>query len=114
MKLVVNALLASIPSMNNVLLVCSLIILIFSIMGVNFFKGSFYHCVDDPKSETPIDMDKVMTKADCVDKYGGLWVNKDMNFDNTLNSMFTLFQMMTTEGWLDVMEAGLDSRGIDL
>lgn len=22
--------------------------------------------------------------------------------------------MMTTEGWLDVMEAGLDSRGIDL
>jgi hypothetical protein len=44
MKLVVNALLASIPSMSNVLLVCALIILIFSIMGVNFFKGAFFYC----------------------------------------------------------------------
>jgi hypothetical protein len=44
MKLVVNALLASLPSMTNVLLVCSLFILIFSIGGVNFFKGSFYRC----------------------------------------------------------------------
>ena len=39
MKLVVMALMASIPSMTNVLLVCSLFILIFSIMGVNYFKG---------------------------------------------------------------------------
>jgi hypothetical protein len=44
MKLVVNALLASLPSMTNVLLVCSLFILIFSIGGVNFFKGAFYSC----------------------------------------------------------------------
>ena len=27
--------------------------------------------------------------------------------------MMTLFQMMTTEGWLDVFHAGLDSRGVD-
>jgi voltage-dependent calcium channel T type alpha-1G len=44
MKLVVNALLASLPSMTNVLLVCSLFILIFSIGGVNFFKGAFFRC----------------------------------------------------------------------
>lgn len=44
MRLVVNALLASLPSMTNVLLVCSLFILIFSIAGVNFFKGTFYSC----------------------------------------------------------------------
>lgn len=46
MKLVANALAASVPSMANVLLVCSLFILIFSIMGVNFFKGTFYRCQD--------------------------------------------------------------------
>jgi hypothetical protein len=39
MKLVVNALIASLPSMVNVLAVCILIILIFAVMGVNFFKG---------------------------------------------------------------------------
>lgn len=47
MKLVVNALLVSIPSMTNVLIVCALIILIFAIMGVNFFKGAFWNCKEN-------------------------------------------------------------------
>ena len=28
--------------------------------------------------------------------------------------MLILFQMMTTEGWMTVMYAGIDSRGVDL
>ena len=89
MKLVVNALLASIPSMSNVLLVCALIILIFSIMGVNFFKGTFYYC-DETSLPLEVDYNSIDTKQDCLDA-GGLWVNADQNFDNTLVSMFTLF-----------------------
>ena len=42
LKIVINALIASIPAMANVLLVCVLFTLIFAIMGVNFFKGTFY------------------------------------------------------------------------
>ena len=38
MKLIVNALLASIPSMSNVLLMCSLFILIFSIKASTFSR----------------------------------------------------------------------------
>lgn len=44
LKLVVNALLNSIPSMTNVMLVCTLFLMIFAITGINFFKGKFYHC----------------------------------------------------------------------
>jgi hypothetical protein len=44
MRLVVNALLASLPSMSNVLLVCGLFIMIFGVMGVGIFKGTFFHC----------------------------------------------------------------------
>jgi hypothetical protein len=29
-------------------------------------------------------------------------------------AMQTLFEMMTTEGWLDVMYNGIDARGVDL
>jgi Na+/alanine symporter len=39
LRLVVNALLSSIPAMTNVILVCFLFLLIFAIMGINFFKG---------------------------------------------------------------------------
>ena len=44
MKLVVGALMTSIPSMTNVLLVCMLLLLILAIVGVNMFKGKFFSC----------------------------------------------------------------------
>ena len=51
LRLVVNALLASIPSMTNVMLVCLLFLMIFAITGINFFKGAFYKCslADSPE-----------------------------------------------------------------
>lgn len=48
MKLIVNALLSSIPSMSNVAIVCGLFLLIFAIIGVDQFKGTFDKCsIDD-------------------------------------------------------------------
>ena len=44
LKLVVNALISSIPPMMNVLMVCILFVFIFAILGTNFFKGTFYRC----------------------------------------------------------------------
>ena len=52
MRLVVTALLSSLPSMTNVITVSVLLLLIYAIMGVNFFKGTFFHCV-----ELPVDID---------------------------------------------------------
>ena len=106
MKLVVMSLMASVPSMSNVLLVCFLFILIFSIMGVNYFKEQLYHCVPKPglsiseldKFDNILKL-KVRTKQDCLNQ-GGVWENHNANFDNTFEAMSTLFQMMTTEGWV--------------
>ena len=46
MKVVVNALVGAIPSIGNVLLVCLIFWLIFSIMGVTLFAGKFRKCID--------------------------------------------------------------------
>ena len=53
---------------------------------------------------------------DCVDAgtYGqqtsspGVWLNKNYSFDNLAQALSTLFQMSTTEGWMDVMFAAVD------
>jgi hypothetical protein len=90
MRLVVNALLASLPSMTNVLMVFSLFILIFGVMGVGIFKGTFYNCQDKWDATVEIDMDLVDTMEDCLSR-GGEWVNKDSNFDTPLSAMITLF-----------------------
>ena len=36
------------------------------------------------------------------------------NFDNVGNAMLTLFEISTTEGWVDVMYAAVDATGIDM
>ncbi len=46
-QIVVNALMYAIPSIFNVLLVCLVFWLIFSIMGVQFFGGKFYKCINE-------------------------------------------------------------------
>ena len=54
MRIVVNALMYAIPSIFNVLLVCLVFWLIFSIMGVQFFGGKFFKCLDDEGELLPI------------------------------------------------------------
>lgn len=56
MRIVVNALMYAIPSIFNVLLVCLVFWLIFSIMGVQFFGGKFYKCVDDEGELLPLEV----------------------------------------------------------
>jgi len=103
-KLIVNALLSSLPSMTNVTIVCCLFLLIFAIMGVDSFKGTFGACsITDSEI-----LEKIITMQDCLDK-GGSWDTPDANFDNALFGIRTLFEMMSTEGWIDVMNAGIDA-----
>lgn len=42
---------------------------------------------------------------------GGRWLNLDRNFDNVFNAILTLFEIATTEGWVDSMYAGVDGTG---
>ena len=44
----------------------------------------------------------------------GKWINANANFDDTINAFSTLFQMMTTEGWVNIMNNGIDSVGRDM
>ena len=55
----------------------------------------------------------VYTKWDCFN-WGGSWINQDETFDNVAEAISTLFQMSTTEGWIDMMNTGTDAVGIDL
>jgi len=65
LRLVVNALLSSIPAMTNVILVCCLFLIIFAIMGINFFKGSFYSC--ELPEDSSVSLDSIYTKEDCLE-----------------------------------------------
>ncbi|XP_074483175.1 sodium channel protein type 2 subunit alpha-like isoform X4 [Sebastes fasciatus] len=113
-KVVVNALLGAIPSIMNVLLVCLIFWLIFSIMGVNLFAGKYYYCVNTTNDEVfPIDV--VNNKSDCLNLVNdsARWKNVKINFDNVGAGYLALLQVATFKGWMDIMYAAVDSRNLE-
>ncbi|XP_075980866.1 na channel protein 60E isoform X3 [Anticarsia gemmatalis] len=111
MRIVVNALMYAIPSIFNVLLVCLVFWLIFSIMGVQFFGGKFYKCVDDEGELLPLEI--VNDKWECY--YNNFtWVNSKISFDHVGIAYLALFQVATFEGWMEVMADAVDARGVNL
>uniref|UniRef100_A0A667XBC8 Sodium channel protein n=1 Tax=Myripristis murdjan TaxID=586833 RepID=A0A667XBC8_9TELE len=114
MRVVVNALLGAIPSIMNVLLVCLIFWLIFSIMGVNLFAGKYYHCVNTTTDEIfPIDV--VNNRSDCMALVNdsARWKNVKINFDNVGAGYLALLQVATFKGWMDIMYAAVDSRNVE-
>ena len=92
------------------MVVCLLFILLFAILGTNFYKGKFYSCDTTHIPEQFVEI--ITNKFECLD-YGGDWVNEDQNFDNIGQSFITLFNVMTTEGWIGVMWNAVDATRIN-
>lgn len=106
-QVVVNALLGAIPSIFNVLLVCLIFWLIFSIMGVNLFAGKFYKCVN-VSSGLPFHYTEVnnMTECKALGKEIAHLKNVKINFDNVpfgyiaLLQVVSYFQILCCVRWL--------------
>nr|DAA34931.1 TPA_inf: voltage-dependent sodium channel SCN2A [Anolis carolinensis] len=116
MRVVVNALLGAIPSIMNVLLVCLIFWLIFSIMGVNLFAGKFYHCINTTTGEM-FSIDEVDNQTQCEElierNETARWKNVKVNFDNVGLGYLSLLQVATFKGWMDIMYAAVDSRNVE-
>ncbi|XP_019113443.1 sodium channel, voltage gated, type VIII, alpha subunit b isoform X6 [Larimichthys crocea] len=117
MRVVVNALVGAIPSIMNVLLVCLIFWLIFSIMGVNLFAGKYYYCFNETAEESFLP-DVVNNKTECFAfinaNYSEVrWKNVKINFDNVGAGYLALLQVATFKGWMDIMYAAIDSRKVE-
>uniref|UniRef100_A0A2K5CEB4 Sodium channel protein n=1 Tax=Aotus nancymaae TaxID=37293 RepID=A0A2K5CEB4_AOTNA len=108
MKVVVNALIGAIPAILNVLLVCLIFWLIFCILGVHFFCGKFWRCING--TDSVINYTIVPNKSQC-ESGNFSWLNQKVNFDDVGNAYLALLQVATFKGWMDIIHAAVDSRG---
>ncbi|KAL2081442.1 hypothetical protein ACEWY4_023295 [Coilia grayii] len=95
MRVVVNALLGAIPSIFNVLLVCLIFWLIFSIMGVNFFAGKYYYCASMATGKS-LGKD-IANFSECNVTEGAIWKNVKINFDNVASGYLALLQVVNDQ-----------------
>ncbi|XP_072232261.1 voltage-dependent T-type calcium channel subunit alpha-1I-like [Leuresthes tenuis] len=105
LKLAVEALIASVKPMGNIVLICGVFFFFFGILGVQLFKGKFFHCVGE-------DVSNIVNKSDCL-AANLRWVRKEYNFDNLLQALVSLFVMYSKDGWVNLMYDGLDAVGVD-
>ncbi len=124
LKVVVKALLNSVPALGNVAVVSIIFYIICGILSMQLFMGKFHYCSADlcctGANATQQTCNQVLTKHDCLGYANSIssgerckWENERMNFDNIYNSLLTLFEMSTTEGWTTVMYAAVDATGTD-
>ncbi|KAJ1639567.1 Ion transport protein-domain-containing protein, partial [Pavlovales sp. CCMP2436] len=112
MKLIVDALLMTLPHVASVLVICVLFLVVFGILGVQLFGGEFYACSDPD----------VSLQAECAGQWlpdgtstpeERLWANPAFgNFDSLPSASLLLFEMSGLEGWPDVMFMGIDAVGV--
>eukprot|EP00960_Hanusia_phi_P041825 755164-Hanusia_phi.AAC.7 len=127
LKIAVVCLLSSIPAMMNVMVVVAVFssdphLSYLSVRCVDVTNQIFYGTAYFPLGNlyTPAPLmagnTSVPTIVECVSagtggtspSSTGVWLDKDYSFDNLADALSTLFQMSTTEGWMDVMSAAVD------
>ncbi|KAA0722589.1 Voltage-dependent T-type calcium channel subunit alpha-1H [Triplophysa tibetana] len=106
LKLVVETLITSLRPIGNIVLICCAFFIVFGILGVQLFKGKFYHCEG-------FDTRNITNKSDCLQaKYR--WVRRKYNFDNLGQALMSLFVLSSKDGWVNIMYDGLDAVAVDV
>ncbi|KAF7650465.1 hypothetical protein LDENG_00125570 [Lucifuga dentata] len=105
LKLVVETLITSLRPIGNIVLICCAFFIVFGILGVQLFKGKFYHCEG-------LDTRNVTNRSDCL-QANYRWIRRKYNFDNLVQALMALFVLSCKDGWVNIMYDGLDAVGVD-
>uniref|UniRef100_A0A452RG73 Voltage-dependent L-type calcium channel subunit alpha n=1 Tax=Ursus americanus TaxID=9643 RepID=A0A452RG73_URSAM len=115
LKHVVQCVFVAIRTIGNIMIVTTLLQFMFACIGVQLFKGKFYRCTDEAKSNPEECRGLfILYKDGDVDNpvvRERIWQNSDFNFDNVLSAMMALFTVSTFEGWPALLYKAIDSSG---
>lgn len=106
LKLVVQTLLSSLRPIGNIVLICCTFFIIFGILGVQLFKGTFFFCEGEH-------IKGVKNRDDCLSIEGNVWINRKYNFDDLGKALMSLFVLSSRDGWVNIMYTGLDAVGVN-
>lgn len=88
----------SVPDIISLWMFYFMNLFFFGVIATKYLKKSMDFCttLDSRVTQT------IRTKAECFD-YGGDWLKNDLDFNTIFDSLSSLFQISTTEGWMDLM-----------
>ncbi|XP_034390660.1 sodium channel protein type 4 subunit alpha B-like [Cyclopterus lumpus] len=114
---VVQALVRTVPSMLDFLLVVLVLWMVFSILGVNLFAGRFFYCFNETAEELFLP-EVVNNKTQCLwlsmENFTEVsWKNPQLNYDNVLSGYLPLLQLGASSDCVDVMYSAVDATWVE-
>ena len=109
LRLCIKSILNGLKLIAQAFSVVLIVIFVFAVIGIAFFKGTFYYC--QLNSSEGVDIE-IKTIYDCMN-LGGEWRNRDFHYDNIFMAMIALFELFTAKCWINTSMALPDSIGID-
>lgn len=107
-KVVIGAIVKSIPGVLNAIFFIALFWFIIAIIGVHQWSGKLWGCYDEDGGLVD---DPSLTKQTC--QGSNTWENLQWNFDDVFQAIHTMFCVATLSGWNETMYMVSGSRGED-
>uniref|UniRef100_A0A8C7LC11 Voltage-dependent N-type calcium channel subunit alpha n=1 Tax=Oncorhynchus kisutch TaxID=8019 RepID=A0A8C7LC11_ONCKI len=89
-------------------------ILMFAIIGLDFYMGKFHRTCFSTDTEFPCGMEAPARTCENGTVCQEYWIGPNYgitNFDNILFAILTVFQCITMEGWVDILYNANDASG---
>ncbi|KAG0222605.1 calcium channel protein, partial [Mortierella sp. GBA43] len=109
-------LIAGFPQLLDATMLCMALLVPFAIYGMRLFSGEFFKCNDEGES--------IMGLNDCMGTFQHkdfnitiprYWANPpDYSFNNFWASFLLLLEIVSQDGWVDVMETARNSAGVGM
>ncbi|XP_063067120.1 voltage-dependent N-type calcium channel subunit alpha-1B isoform X1 [Engraulis encrasicolus] len=114
LKAVFDCVVNSLKNVLNILIVYILFMFIFAVIAVQLFKGKFFYCTDESKTQQNDCRGKFLEyDRDKVEAKDREWRKYDFHYDNVLWAFLTLFTVSTGEGWPLVLKHSVDATDED-
>ena len=98
----------SVPAVGAIMLILTLLLLVFSVIGVEYFGGRLYRCVYENDIYSTVPAHEVQNATDCLARDDTQWRNPSWNFDNVFSALVALFYALVNAGWLEIAESTFD------
>ena len=95
------------------MLILTLLLMVFSVIGVEYFGGVLYRCVYANDIYSTIPAHEVRNSTECLARGDAEWRNPSWNFDNVFSASVALFYVLVNASWLEIAESTFDITGVD-
>eukprot|EP00759_Apiculatamorpha_spiralis_P019555 PhF_6_TR25482/c0_g1_i1/m.35418 len=104
LKVVISALLKSLSQLKDIGVFLFFVWIVYAIMGVQLFKGTFVRCIENKD---------IYNRTQC-DAANYTWDTSPSNFDSVPAAMQTLLEITTLDNWAEVLYNSIDASTYDM